>query len=579
MSDTFNDLSQGMTPEEKKELLGRIQASLNFSSKDTDNIVSKAEGPDELRLRLSKEFGKLGFLERLMLKMASFFTSRPEYELLADKKLAWAKGVIRDKIPDLVLFSQQEWSPEFGKLIYDFFYEASLLKPLFDHLFQQKITLEAGLVLLIREEHPAAVRGLDDLFPEREMAALYRQDQKRAPLQAQLDQRLEAYLEAIPPSVFEAVRDRLRCLYYLRPLVQFPYAFLLELFGHNTDKGEPSKYPYFSGASWRKSSGLLERFYYGIHLCTKIDPKDLNLVQIWSVAAERLSNDKLVWTVELILQRLTALTRLSHDIAVRVPWKEVLQWSFQDPYYGVKYILPKFSVRDFYRATLSMSLREEMDERIPELRERLLTEERTVLFPKGAYEPLNYYVPGAGSESQKVQGFQYPETLGLLWAFLNHHFAKKIIPFFQSLVLMVAPASKSSLQGLTNVMEELGALRNRITLLDQSLHPDSEEGKEFQKLRYELSSKALGLKPFLQLVQNKDAQAFEVINRGIEGLQILSQQLAGVRDRNIPALKAVLGLPYLLEGQQETIENGLDRLLVILQKTLFVLRESQNLEG
>lgn len=579
MSETFDDLSQFMTSEEKKALLGRIQASLNFSSKDTDSIISKADGPDELRVRLTKEFGKLGFFDRLVIKMAAFFSSRPEYELLGERKLAGAKATLRDRVPDLVSFPKQEWSPEFARLLYDFYFEATLLKPLFDLLFQQKITLEAGLMMLIREEHPAAIQTLDDLFPDREISELYRQDQKRAPLLNQLDQRLEAYLDGIPGSVFDRVKERLRPLYYLRPLIQFPYGFLMELFGHSPDKVEPSKYPYFTGAPWRKAAGLLERFHYGLYLCTKIDSKDLELTQIGAAAAEKISNEKSPWSVELINQRLSALIRLAQDTSRRVPWKEILQWSFQDPYYTVKYVLPKFSIRDFYQATLSMTLHEEMDDLIPELRQRLLGEERSVLFQNGSFEPLSYYVPGVGSVSQKIRGFQYPETLGLLWGFLSHHFATKISPFYQSLARMVAPASKSTLQGLSNVVEELTALKSKISQLDHSLHPDTEEGKDFAKLKYELGSKALSLKPFLQLVQNKDAQALELVNRGLEGIQILFNQLSGVRDRNIPALKAVLSLPYLLEGQQETIENGLDRLLVIIKKTLFVLREAQSLES
>jgi hypothetical protein len=579
MSDTFDDLSQSMSAEEKRNLLGRIQASLNLGAKDTDSIVSKADGPDELRQRLTKEVAKLGFVDRLVVRVASFFSSRPDYEILGERKLGSARAALRDKVPDLVSFARQEWSAELGKLIFDFYVEANALKPLFDHLFQQKLTLEAGLVLLIREEHPAAIRSLDDLFPEREVADLYRQDPHRSALQSELDQRLERYLEGIPPLAFERAKERLRPLYYLRPLVMFPYGFLLELFGHNTDKGEAAKYPYLNGCPWRKASGLLERFYYGIHLCTKLDAKEGSLTQIWAAAAERMTTEKAVWTVETITQRMSALTRLAQDTARRVPWKEVLQWSFQDPYYGVKYVLPKFSVREFYHATLAMSLREQLDERVPELRQKLLGDERAILFQNGSYEPLEYYVPGVGSASQKVRGFQYPETLGLLWGFLSHHFAKKIVPFHQSLARMVAPASKSSLQGLSNIVEELAALRSRIHQFDRTLHPDSDEGKDFQKLKYELSSKALGLKPFLQLIQNKDAQALEMLNRGLEGLQILQTQLAGVRDRNVPALKAVLKLPYLLEGQQETIENGLERLLVIVQKTLFVLREAQSLEN
>jgi hypothetical protein len=569
-----------MTSEEKKELLGKIQTSLNLSARDVDGIVSKSEGPDGLKHRLTKELNKLGFLDRMVLRLTAFFRNRTEYEVMGDRKLLGPRTVLRDQIPALVSFSREEWSPEFAKVVYDLYAEAQAIRPLFDHLFQQKLTLEAGMVQMIRDEYPGAIRGLGDLFPEDEIAACYRTDQRRQPLQNQLDRRLEVYLSGIPPVVFEKVKDRLKPLYYLRPLVQFPYAFLLDLFGHNPDKVEVAKYPYFIGTSWRKSAALLERLYYGLHLASKVDWREGTLNAILQGAADRIGDEKASWTLETANQRLTSLVRTAQEIGQRLPWKEVLQWSFQDPYYGVKYILPRFSIRDFYETTLVMSLREELDSRIPEVRQALLGEERSVLFQDGSFAPLEYYVPGVGSSlsSQKVKGFQYPESLGLLWGFLSHHFTKKIVPFHQSLVRMVAPGNKSVLQALGNVVEELGDLKTKIHQFDRTLHPDSQEGKDFQKLKYELASKALSLKPFIELVQGKDAQASALLNRGLEGLQMLQTHLEGVRSRNVPALNAALKLPYLLEGQQETIENGLDRILVIVQKTLFVLREAQHLE-
>lgn len=567
-----------MTPDEKKILLGKIQASLNLGSKDTDNIVSKAVGPDELKHRLSREVSKLGFLDRWLLKFSAFFRSRSEYEVMADRKLSTARQTLRDRVPDLVSWGRGEWSPEFGKLIYDFYVEAMALRPLFDHLFQQKLTLEAGMLLLIQEEYPSALHQLEDLLPDEELATLYRTDQRRSSFQSLLDRRLSAYLEDIPLAVFEKVRNRLRPLYFLRPLVQYPYPFLLELFGHNPEKLEVVKYPYLLGVPYRKSSGLLERFYYGLYLAGKIEFREGSLNLLLEGAVERIADDKTAWSVELANQRIFALVRMAQETVQRLPWKEILQWSFQDPYYGVKYIVPQFSVREFYENTLIMNLRAQLDERIPSIRQQLLGEERSLLFQNSPFQPLEFYVPGVGA-SQNVKGFQYPESLGLLWGFLAHHFPKKIVPFYQSLSRMIPPANKSVLQSLTNVMEDLTALHAKVQQFDRSLHPDAEEGKEFQKLKYELNSKALSLKPFLDLLQNKNAQASELLHRGIEGLQILSGQLSGIRERNIPALKAILKLPYLLEGQQETIENGLERLLVIVQKTLFVIKEAYHLES
>jgi hypothetical protein len=581
MSSTFDDLSQALSNDEKKNLLGKIQTSLNLSAKDTDSIISKAEAPEDLKHRLSKEVGELGFLDRLIIRLLAFFRNRSEAEVFGDRKLLDAKTVLRERAPTLVSFSNQEWTPEFAKVLYDLFAEAAALRPVFDHLFQQKLTLESGLLKIIEEEHPRSVHTLEELFPEAEIAQVYQADPRRIAVVAELDKRLADYLKAIPDDVFARVDARLRPLYNLRPLVQYPYGFLLELFGHNAERTEVAKYPYFLGAPWLKTAGLLERLYYGLHMASKIESVDVRLDRLFGAVADKIADEANPWTAENVVKRVNMFLEQAHDVFTSVPWREVLQWSFQDPYYGVKFVVPKFSLDDFYQTILTMNLKEELDRTLPEVRRNLLATERTLLFKNASFDPLDFYVSGVGATlgPQKVSGFAYPESLGLLWAFLSHHFTKRIQPFHQSLVRLAAPGSKGILQGLTNVVDELNQLKIKIRQFDRTLHPDSEEGKTFHKLKLELNSKALSLKPFIQLVQEKDSVALELTNRGAEGLNILLQQLSGVRDRNIPALKAVLKLPYLLEGQQETVENGLDRLLVIVQKTIFVLKETQSLES
>lgn len=563
-----------MSADEKRDLLAKIQLSLNLSAKDTDSIASKAGEPEELKKRLTGEYRKLGLLDRFFIKLAAFFTGRAEYELLGDRKLSSAKTLLRERAAELVSLPRGEWTPELAKLLYDLYADAAPVKPVFEHLFQQRMTFEAGMLVLIREEYPSAVQGLNDLLPEPDMARVYRASQKRSSVKTQLDSRLNQYFEQLPEAALDRVRDRLRPLYYLRPLVQFPYPFLLELFGHKAEGAEIVKYPFFTGAPWRKTAGLFERLYYGLYLAGKLDAVG-DLSQLYRATAERLGGE---WTAESIQQKMTALLNTARALAQRLPWKEMLQWSFQDPYYGVKYSLPQFSVRDFYQTTLAIQLGEELDERFPEMRERLLDEERSALF-QTAVDPIEHYVDGLVSGSTaKVRGFQYPGALAYLWQFLGVYFVKRVQPFFQSLARLVPPANKSVLQVLATQTEELVNLRTKIQAFDLTLHPDSQEGQQLERLKYELDTKALGLKPFTQFVQSKDAQALELLRKGISSIDALYRQFLGLKDRNVPLLKSILKLPFLMDGRQETVENGLDRILAIVEKALFVLKETLSLE-
>ncbi|MEI8092900.1 MAG: DUF5312 family protein [Spirochaetales bacterium] len=582
MSSTFEDLSDSISLDEKKALLGKIQASLNLSVKDTDSIISKVDGPEELRHRLTKEAENLGLLERLVLRITGFFRSQAVYEVMAERKLAQTRETLKTRMGSFVHWGREELTPEFAKRVYDLYFDAAALRPVFDQLFQQRLTLEAGVLHLLAEEHPDAAHQLTDLFPADEMARLYRSEQKRGVLQQQLRKKLEVYLMEFPSGVLERVKGRLKPVYYFKHVVNYPFTFLLDLFGHNPDKSDPVKYPYFVGSSWKKAAGYLERLYYGIYLCTKVDWQEGSLNVLVQGVVDRMGDSKGALTVEQVNKHLSSLHTTALELSTRIPWKELLQWSFGDPYYSVKFYLPKFSLKEFYQNTLEMRFLEQLDDLLPQVRQEILTSERATLFQNGNYQPLEYYVPGVGTAlggQHQLKGFRYPEALGMLWGFLNQHFLRKHVPFLQSMGRMLYQANKNLLQPMTNLADDMVNLREKVARFDKSLHPDMEEGKEFQKLKYELATKPTSYKPFIQLVQNKDDQARELVERGIENLQAMATFLFNLREKNIPVVMNVLAMPYLLEGQQEDIAHGLERMLVVLQKTVFILKEAITLES
>jgi hypothetical protein len=581
VSSTFEDLSGSISQEEKKALLGKIQTSLNLSVKDTDSIISTVDSPEGLRHRLTKEAEHLSLLDRLLLRITGFFRSQAIHEVMSARKLALSKEMLRTRVPSFVNFGREELTPEFAKRIYDLYAEAVALKPVFDHLFQQKLTLEAGVLHLLAEEFPRAAHRLTDLVPLEEIERVYRAEQKRSALQQLLKRKLEIYLIDVPADVLERVKGRLKPIYYFKHLVSYPYAFLFDLFGHNPDKSDVEKYPYFLGVSWRKAAGFLERLYYSVYLCTKVEWKEGSLNGLFQGVVERLGESKVPWTLELVNKRMTSLHQTATALANRVPWKEFLQWSFADPYYTVKFYLPKFSLKDFYQTTLEMRFLDELDELLPQVRQDILAKERSTLFSNLAIAGLDFYVEGLGSalgSQHQLRGFRYPLSLSVFWGFLNQHYLRRFVPFFQSMTRMMYQANKSLLQPLTNLSDDMVNLREKVARFDKSLHPDMDEGKEFQQLKYELASKPTSYKPFIQLIQNKDSQALELMERGIENLLAISGFLTSLREKNIPVFLNILSMPYLLEGQQESIANGLDRLLVVIQKTVFVLKESLSLE-
>lgn len=579
-SSTFDNLSQNLSQDEKKEFLARINASLNLGFKDVDSIISQHEPVKELRDRITSEMKKLGFFQKILLRISAFFANKTMPDAYLSSKLTEARETLRAEIPELIQIQKETLTPILGQKIFDLYAEAAPLKPLFDQLFQQKVPLESGILKILDEEYPQALHRLTDIFSLDEMEQLYKKDQKKSTLFTEMETRLEKYFDSIPNKVMVQVKERLKVIYYLKPLISYPYGYLFDQFGYATAKGEYKKYPVLSEASPRRCADYLERLYFGIYLTQKCDWRTGSLNTLFQSLIEKNQDKAELPSLEEINQRITFLHQTAQEMAERIPWKELLQWSFQDPYYAVKFYIPKFSVADFYESTLEIRLNDELESTIPHIRQRILNNEKTFLFQNQNLQLLDYYVPGIppAAAAYKLKGFQFSETLNLIMAFFVIHFQNQIVPFLQNFARMLSQQNKNTIAPLLAVTDELISIKEKIQKLDRSLHPESESGKEFQTLKYELSSKPTSHKPYVQLIQSKDQEASQLIERTCEYLGNQHEHLQGLVTKNIPAVNSVLKLPYLLDNHTETVGNILERMTVICEKSLFLIQESYDLE-
>lgn len=579
-SPTFDNLSQNLSPDEKKAFLARINTSLNLTFKDVDSILSQHEPVKELRSRLTSEMNKLSFFQKILLRLSAFFSNKTIQDSYLASKLTEARDELRSDIPEMIHLQREALTPVLAQKIFDLYAEAAPLKPVFDQLFQQKTPLEAGILKILDEEYPQALHRLTDIFPLDDMEQLYKKEARKNTLFTEMGRRLEKYFDTIPNSVMVKVKERLKILYYLKPLVHYPYAYLFDQFGFSPSKGDYKKYPFFSEASPRRSADYLERIYFGIYLAQKCEWVSGSLNSILQPIIEKADDKNEFPSLEEINQRISFLHQTAVDLASKIPWKELLQWCFQDPYYSVKFYIPKFSVADFYESTLKVRLNDEIEATIPHVRQRIFNDEKVFLFQNQNFRYLDNYIPGIppAAAAYKLKGFQFSETLNIVISFLMVHFQNSVIPFLQNFTRMLSQQNKNSLATILALADELGSIKEKIQKLDKSLHPESESGKEFQTLKYELSSKPTSHKPYLQLIQSKDQEAENIIEQASEYLKNLNEQFEGLILKNIPAINSILKLPYLLDNHTETVGKVLERMNVICEKALFLIQESYELE-
>ncbi len=579
MSSGFDNLADGLTVEEKRELLAKIQASLNLSLKDADAIVAPPDHEGELRHKLERDLQHVSFWNRLLFALMALFTGSTKLEVFRKYQLRESLAKVRESLPSDWEPSRKVLKGPFARRLYDLWADTLLVKPYLEHLFQQKLTLENGILSLIEQLNPKAPHKLTDLFPLSEMEALYRQDPRPPILALNMRSRLEAYLKTLNEASLDSVKQILQPLYLLRSVVDYPYANLFDLFGHELTGTVVTKYPGFQDAPARKVGPYLERLFYGLYLANKISRLDDELFSLFQETEKRLPQTDETPTSEASWSSLKILRETARHLYEDLPWKDLLECCFDNPYYALQFYVPQFSLYEFYGSILRLRFEEELSASILPLRERILDAEKSFLFPSPQENFLEFYIPGLAPVGNRPRLFRFPQTLAYLYGFVALYGQKKLAPFLQSLGKYLGPGAKTVFQAVNSKMELLLALNEKILRFDRSWHTDTADGKEFQRLKYEATNPAFSPKALNQFLERKDAEVQGLLDEGIEHLLGLSTQLERLTSRQIPGLKAVLSMPYHWENLTEPIEAVLGRLLKLLDKGIFVIRESYALES
>lgn len=579
MSSGFENLAEGLTVEEKRELLAKIQASLNLSAKDADAIVAPSDQEGELHHKLERDMKKVSFWNRILFALMALFTGSSKIEVFRKYQLREALAKVHESLPSEWDTSRKTLKGPFARRLYDLWADTLLVKPYLEHLFQQKLTLENGILGLIEQMNPKAPHKLTDLFPLSEMEVLYRQDPRPSSLILNMRSRLDSYLKTLSEASLDSVKQVLLPLYLLRSVVNYPYVNLFNLFGHELSGTVVTKYPGFQDASARKVGPYLERLFYGLYLANKTPRLAEDLFKLFQETEKHLPTSDETPTAEASWSAFKVLRENARHLFEDLPWKELLECCFNNPYYSLQFYVPQFSLFEFYGSILRLRFEEDLSAYILPLRERILESEKSFLFSAPQENFLEFYIPGLATIGNRPRLFRYPLSLANLVSFLVLYVQKRILPFIQSLGKYLGPGAKTVFQAVNSKMELLTALNEKILRFDRSWHTDTADGKEFQRLKYEASNATVTPKALTQFLEQKDAEAQVLLEEGIEHLQGLTVQLERLTSRQIPGLKAVLSMPYHWENLTEPIEAVLGRLLKLLDKGVFVVRESYALES
>jgi len=252
-----------------------------------------------------------------------------------------------------------------------------------------------------------------------------------------------------------------------------------------------------------------------------------------------------------------------------VPLPQVVRALKEDPYYRLLVYLPSIDAKGFYKTMKKLTIRGDIDEKLSEVRKEALAQERGELFHGVKMRALHFYRSYSSIEYEKlgISPFRYYQALLVLFNFLTTFYRGNIQKVLQLLDGLITEQDRITRERLLKHSSTCEDVLYKINELDDSLSPEQDEGKKFQKLRFETSLDPVQQRMYQSIVIKKDREASEILSRGREsarGIRLLFQDFLENRE---PKIQASMEKRYLIQGQaitlKEVLKQNNERILLL----------------
>ena len=591
-SSRLNDLANALSTDERKRLYNRIVQSLSLHDERGQKIYH-ADLPTTRRDEIvAKDMATLGLWDRFRFWLMRLFSHRTNEEVFLRFKLNRLRDRIRSCGNALVDFDENLVLPELPARIYQFYRSVYPVMPMIRKLWHRTELLQRMISYLLEHRIPNARSELHDFMPMKEMQDLYMQTENKQSIRKEVTARLENYLLSIQADLFSGLEDGLLPLYYLKDICLFPYSEFFSKFGVDVGYEVPEKTPSFKPARVIDVEQYLEQLYFALYSARRmsatpaVHPELMTFYAKYGerndsssaedlVLAERDDTEPNAQPASNIATRVTAIRsglkelRSSVDVAhAQLPLAEVIKYFRRDPYYRFLVYMPKVNLREFYSSSLSISIFGEIEQRLEDVRMGVVGRMITSIF---ATEPpeFDYYRLSAFSWVKKlgISPVRYVKSLNILYNYVKLQYSGEVQEFVHGMSRII-PNRLRDIQG--SMIFHAGALEelaDTIHAFDESFGPDGDDAKSIARMRMSIEKDASLQRSFFILMAQKDRDARNLIDKGIEHIQGLgnafSELLRG-RDGDVGNQAASL-LETRIAGQltEQTLSHYVQRLLLL----------------
>ncbi|MCL2481624.1 MAG: DUF5312 domain-containing protein [Spirochaetaceae bacterium] len=589
----FEEMSTSISEKERRDLLKKINRSMNLSDTRVEETIYHVEISKEEKERyLKEEILKLDFFERLILKIKKFFSGKTEEAAYVDIKFAALRRTILRKSPGITNFDSRTVSKSFAESVYVLFLKTSSLVDLFEEFWKKGDAFQKILTQLVESRFPGIVKTIDDLLSDEDAERVIFEKETKSAIKEEVLKRFSSYTKKVSDSIFSDIEEEILPLYYFRPIIVFPYFEFFNIFGFNP-YSENNSYS-FKSAPVLSCMDYIEKFYYAIYMVLKVvqpvkinpllgkyfyknteeetedihsaqdDQKKEEELRDENSSAEKSNNksddekgdeNKLKW----FYNKLDDIFDESKKINKKIPLVEIIKYYRNDYYYKLAFYIPKLRFKELYFANLKIQILEQVNEKYVKARNLMIEKNIDRFFKGKSFMRFFHFRTYTGFDYEKigVGYFTNIRSMELLFNYLVYYYNEQVRSIIDLSTRTILSQDKIT---STNLMMQISTIDDayvKIQDFDKSLSPDMEDGKLFLRLRYGLANDTAYLKMYKTFIIQKNKTSEDIIQRCIEAFDNIVKTYSELLNSSQFEIKTSLAAHYNVDGKVKSFRDFL----------------------
>lgn len=565
-------LSHSLSDEERIDLLEKINRSAQ-TDEDDEYIVQVELEKEEKNQIINEEIRKLSWWVKFIIWIKCLVTGRTKKQVFLRIKLKQIKKKIKKSSPGLTGFETRDFTAKFARYVYNLYFAAFSLIDLFEKFTDKSDFIEKAFSYIIEKKSSDTKRDITDFITNIEMEEIFEKEGTKEAIKKALLKNFYKYMKSIPSNLFKKIQEEFKPFFYLKSIVLFPYGPFFTYFDYYIGEELDKKYPFFKSAPAIVMLDLIEKLFYAVYTGVNVQQNSVFQDQIlftYVLDKKGISNrdtDGIEESIEEIQKESAAIRNDLYTLALELEnfnktilLNDILKYFKNDPYYKLKFYLPRISIKSIFSSALKRRLIKELDEKFIQIKKNVIDKRLIDIFKDINIVPLSFYVEIANNTFQKsgLPYFAHIKSLTLLYNYIRSVYKEYIQEVLQILNQYLVMHSKRSQVRLVNYASNIEELEDKIFQFDHKLSHDEEDGKTLIRVKYNITTDLTHQKLYKSFVSEKDKDARHLIEKGVENLSglrnIFDETLNSPADNIKESLKTLT--PF--RGKQQTLANLLN---------------------